>query len=257
MSETTDPYWNIAMEEAILLSGEKNIFHPTIRFWINSDAAVIGIFQDPSLEVDLKFCSDMSVAVIRRFTGGGAVYHDLGNLNWSVFISRKHRMVLDVMNEGLPGIFKVLSRGIVEGLSSLGLSAQYKFPNSILAGGKKISGIAGSVKVHRILCHGTLLVNSDLDRLWKVLTPNYTAIKGKIVNRHVRSTRSEVTTLDKELVRPIGIEQVKIVLTKAVERVYGIRLEVSDLTYDEKKCAEKLHQEKYLKDMWNYTHTRT
>ena len=99
-SVTTDPFFNLAMEESILVC-YNNSSSPTLRLWQNVDSVIIGAFQNPILEINLDLCIKNNINVVKRFTGGGAVFHDLGNLNWSIFIPKNHYSINKLLNNNL------------------------------------------------------------------------------------------------------------------------------------------------------------
>ena len=251
-SRSVDPYRNLALEEALLTSGDDKVIQPTLRLWRNSEAVVLGVFQDPSMEANLEFCSQAGIAVIRRLSGGGSVYHDLGNLNWSIFIPKKHEIVADALGRGLPGLFDRLSSGVVEGLRILKINPKYKFPNSILVEGKKISGLAGSIKISWVLCHGTLLVSSNLQRLEMVLTPSDKTYSPSGSMKFTRSVKAKVTTLEIVIGRGIGMNTVEEAMLDGFNRVFQAEFEDGRLTDREEQNAQELYSGKYLSNEWNY-----
>src|SRR5208337_366943 len=114
--EYSNPYMNLALEEAIPPNVGKGASPNTIRFWRNPNAVVIGNFQSAKREVNLDRCNKYQTAVVRRFTGGGAVYHDLENLNCSMSVRRDHPLIKMDLGE----TFATLSQGVMEGLKLLG-----------------------------------------------------------------------------------------------------------------------------------------
>ena len=148
----------------MLLAVESGLSSHTIRFWVNKRSVILGLSQKEKEEVDLDACSRYNVVIIRRFTGGGAVYQDLGNLNWTI-IKEKGLIRSRKMTE----MYQELSAPIFTTLKSLKLNPQFKGPNNIFIGDKKISGLAMCIKRKSVLCHGTLLVNADLEILKSVL----------------------------------------------------------------------------------------
>jgi lipoate-protein ligase A len=185
-----DIYLNLASEEYCLrhLTHEYNLLY----MWQSRDAVVIGKHQNPANECDLELLKEFSINLARRVSGGGAVYHDLGNLNYSFICAR------DEFDRDLN--FKV----VLVALQSLGIDAEVTAAYDLVYNNNKISGNAFYYTRHAVLHHGTLLVNSDLDLLYRVLTSKHAAGDG----RGVPSRRSAV----------INLAQVKKTLTPGVLR---------------------------------------
>ena len=177
---TTNPYYNLAVEEYMLDYADDDV----IMLWQNEPSVVVGVNQNIIAEVDMAALTRRGVHPVRRITGGGAVYHDGGNLNYT-FIGRA---------EG--GIdFATFSQPIIDALASLGVSVSLSGRNDLcLPDGRKVSGGAQSRRGERVLHHGTLLFDADLEALSEILTPH----PDKLVTKAIKSTRSRVANL-KEL----------------------------------------------------------
>jgi lipoate-protein ligase A len=167
--------------------------------------------------------------VARRFTGGGAVYHDSGNLNWAVSLSREHPLVRST-GINVPRVYNVLSSGVVEGLRLLGVASRFVPPSDIRVRDRKVSGTAGAVKWGAVFFHGTLLVSSDLRRLEEVLDAPEVPTEA---SRAVRSVKKPMITLREALGRDIGMGEVKRQLVHGFEQTLGVRLEPGRLTGEE------------------------
>lgn len=174
---STDPYHNLAVEEYIFQKTQDNAF----ILWQNDKTVVIGKNQNINCELDFDFVKENGIKVARRITGGGAVYHDLGNLNYS-FISSSGKEGID---------FAYFTKPIIEALAALGVDAKLTGRNDIEVEGKKISGNAQYSKNGRTLHHGTLLFDTDLSVLSSALHVD----EEKIKSRAIKSTRSRVTNL--------------------------------------------------------------
>lgn len=242
-AEYQDPYMNLALEEAIPLSVGKGASPNTLRFWRNPNAVVIGNFQSAETEVSLDACNRHQTAIVRRFTGGGAVYHDLGNLNCAISVRRDHPLIKTDFGE----TFMILSKWILEGLRLLGASARYEPPNSIEVNGRKIAGGAGAVKSGFVFHHCSILISSDLKMLSEVLN----SCKDSVGKPGVRSVRKDVSTLSVELGRELSFAEVKDSLRKSFEKDFMVRLADGETTEEERALAEKLHDEKYSTETWN------
>lgn len=242
--EYKDPYLNLALEEAVPFNVGKGASPNTIRFWRNQNAVVIGNFQSPEMEVNLDACRKHQTAVVRRFTGGGAVYHDLGNLNCAISLRKDHLLIKPALGE----TFTRLSQGLIEGLRLLGAPAQFEAPNSLEVNGRKIVGGAGAVKSGFVFHHCSILVSTDLEVLSEVLGSSENSAKEPCV----RSVRKEVSTLSSELGRELTIAEVKDSLKRGFEKDFMIRLAEGETTEEERALAEKLHSEKYSTEAWNF-----
>ncbi len=178
--KTTDPYVNLAIEEYLFDKFTDDFF----IIWQNEPTVVIGKNQNVYAEIDHTYLKSNNIKVARRITGGGAVYHDLGNVNYSFIGSNSE--------EGIN--FERFTAPIISLLSKMGLSAELSGRNDILIDEKKISGNAQCNRKGRVLHHGTLLFNSDLSVLSRVLQVDPEKLRSKALN----STRSRVTNI-KEL----------------------------------------------------------
>jgi len=239
-----NPFMNMAVEEAIPRVVGEGKSPSTVRFWHNSNTIVIGCFQSARLEVNMEACKETGTEIVRRFTGGGAVYHDNGNLNYAISLQKGHPLVPGL---NLQSIFEKLSEGSVQGLRKLGVKAEFQPVNDIQVDGKKVSGAAGSVRWNTIFHHGCILVNSDLSILGKVLN----VPKVKLEDKHVASVQKRVTTVRDELGREISTREVRDAIVDGIESCYGVRVEPGVLTKEELGLAEELYQTKYSRLEWN------
>lgn len=232
-----NPNLNLAVEEALLKSlSEKGV--KTLRFWRNSKAVVIGRFQCPLLEVNFEECVNKGVKVVRRHTGGGAVYHDMGNLNFTLVFTKPLRE--------LPDIFREVGEAVAEGLRALGLKSSFKPMNDVAVGQRKVAGLAGYVGKGVVLVHGCLLVSTDIDMLSRVLSVS----REKLRDKFVTSVRSRVTTVSEELGRDTSTREVEEMLLEAFKHALSFEVYEEDLSREELAYAESLYQEKYSKAEW-------
>ena len=239
-----NPFMNMAVEEAIPRMVGEGKSPSTVRFWHNSNTIVIGCFQSARLEVNMEACKETGTEIVRRFTGGGAVYHDSGNLNYAISLRKGHPLV---PGQNLQSVFEKLSEGSVQGLRDLGVEADFQPVNDIQVDGKKVSGAAGSIRWNTVFHHGCILVNSDLSILGKVLN----VPKAKLEDRHVMSVRKRVTTVRDELGREISTKEVRDAILGGMKSCYGVRVESGVLTKEELGLAEELYQTKYSRLEWN------
>jgi len=180
-SEILDPILNLSIEKW-LMSREDLEGTEVILFYRNMPSVIIGRFQNPWLECDLKKMSERSIPLVRRESGGGAVFHDPGNMNFS-FICRKDKMIKEEKTNLIVGALK-----------SLGIEAVKGKRNDIFIDGKKISGSAGRYTSNRALHHGTLLIDSDLDSLDGYLTAK-AYDTAQVKSQGIPSIRSKVTNI--------------------------------------------------------------
>lgn len=183
VSSSNSPTFNCALEEYLLTQTEREL----MVLYINSPSVIIGRNQSLEAEVNVPFCDERGIEVVRRISGGGAVYHDFGNVNYSFILDRGDIPLLD-QNFNTP---------IIDALDSLNVKAHAGFRKELLVGEYKISGTAAHVAKSRQLFHGTLLFNSDLKTL-------DASLRGDVnkLGRCVASIRSEVINLS-ELISTI------------------------------------------------------
>ena len=232
-SPSTDPYFNLAMEQHLFDTAGK---HEDIFFlWQNDNAIIIGKNQNAEAEINKEFVAKNGIKVVRRLSGGGAVYHDLGNINFTFITGTKGTAEPDMQRFCEP---------VVALLRSMSANAYISGRNDILIGGKKISGNAQYVKNNRCLHHGTILFDSDLDIIEQALTPTDAKLKSK----GVASIRSRIATV-REHIGKCNIEEFKEKLKYAV---LGARFTKYHLTAGDKVTIEKLKNEQYATWKWNF-----
>lgn len=190
-----EPTYNLALDEALARAAGPE---PALRFWRNDRCVILGRFQLADAEVDLGAAHRLGVPVYRRFTGGGAVYHDAGNLNVSLVAPRDHPLVEPRLGAGLQGLYGAVLEPLAAAVRTLGIPAGAA-PRGLFVGGRKLGGVAAWVGGRTVLVHTTLLVDADLEALERVL-----AGPGEPGNARWRLTKSErapVTSLALELDR--------------------------------------------------------
>ncbi|MCJ7423472.1 lipoate--protein ligase family protein [Candidatus Bathyarchaeota archaeon] len=227
-----DPAMNLAIDEAVLRSVLENHGSNTLRLWQNPPAVVIGHFQNPKSAVSIADCEMLGIGIFRRVSGGGAVYHDYGNLNYSIIV-RKPSLAVGVENVGRSYTF--FCGGVVEGLGMLGVQARNNGGN-IAVEGKKISGSAQHRLYDAILHHGTCMVNVDFSMLGRAL---------RIQNPHA------ILVNLSEILESITMEKTKNAIRKGYEKTCGANLKKGSLTPNEMRTATSLNQTKYNNRDWN------
>lgn len=235
---------NMALDEAIFLAMTEKAVPSTVRFWRNERAVVIGRSQSVDAEVNLELCEKKDVQVVRRLSGGGAVYHDLGNLNYTLVMDIENQLI---RNLGITESYRVLSSGLVEGLKEFGLTPNFKPLTDIFIGDKKVSGSSQARKGGALLYHATLLVDTDLNMLKNVLNLRQEKVRGKVT-----SSKKPVTTLRDELGYEISMRDVKKAIARGLEKAFSIRLILGALSSMEKETAQNLYDSKYSQKEWSF-----
>lgn len=235
-TESTNPKYNLAFEEYVL--NEKNNGDYLI-LWQNEPSVIIGQNQNAEGEINRAFIEENNIHVVRRSTGGGAVYHDLGNINYS-FITD---------NDGdVNALAKRFTEPIVSFLKKLGLDASISGRNDIVIGEKKISGTAQRIIKNRILHHGTLLFNSDLTFVSKALNVS----QDKFQSKSTKSVRSRVGNISDFLDEKISLKdfwnELKISIFNEIPKVEAFSKE------DFEKI-ETIKANKY--DLWEWNFGRS
>ncbi|MEM2991477.1 MAG: biotin/lipoate A/B protein ligase family protein [Halobacteria archaeon] len=239
-----DAYMNMAIDEAILKLRSLKKSPNTLRFYRwNPSAVSIGYFQSVEDEVDLEACKRMGIDVIRRITGGGAVYHDFeGEITYSLIVDEENpKIPFDIIKS-----YEIICKGIVIGLKALGLNPEFKPINDIVIGGKKISGNAQTRKSGVILQHGTILMDSDVQTMFKVLKVSDEKIRDKLI----KAVDERVTTIKKELKRKPSFEEVEKALRDGFEDALQVKLFEDGLTPEELELAKMLKESKYSSKEW-------
>jgi lipoate-protein ligase A len=234
----TDAYVNLALEEYVFRS--KPADEDVLLFYVNAPAIIVGRNQNTIEEIDPDVVAARGIRVVRRVSGGGAVYHDLGNLNFSV-------MTPEVT--GRFNRYDHFTRPVLEVLRDLGVPAELGGRNDIVAGGRKISGNAQFATPTRMFSHGTLLLDSNLDDVTAALRPK----PGKVESKGVKSIRSRVANISEFLPAPLAVEELR---ERIVERIFGTRdraaIPTVALTDDDWAAVHALVARKYGAWTWNY-----
>lgn len=231
----------MAIDEAIFLARIENKVPNTLRFFKWKPACVtIGFFQNLEEEVDIKKTQELNIDITRRYTGGGAVFHE-NELTYSLAISEK-----EIPGDIVSSYQKICS-AIIEGLSLLKIKTIFKPINDLLTtNDKKISGNAQTRKEGVILQHGTILLDLDVRKMFSVLKVPDEKIKDKLI----KSVEERVTSLEKELGRKIPFEELEKALIKGFENCFQVKIVEEELTEEELVEAERLFEEKYSNDKW-------
>jgi len=233
--ESTDPCFNLAVEEYLLRNRKEDY----LILGVNTPLVIIGKHQVAHREADTRFVSENGIPVIRRISGGGTVYHDTGNLNFS-FISQS--------TAGRQVDFRKYTLPVAEFLASAGVMADFEGKNDLKVNGLKISGNAEHVYRERVLHHGTLLFNTRLDAL-KGSLRNDTS---RYLTRAVDSNPSSVMNL-KDVMN--GIEDIGVLKSRMLTYFIGQKENRSiELTPEEIEAIGSLAESKYRTWEWNFAY---
>lgn len=233
--ETLDPTFNLALEEYVFeqMPRENEYF----LTWRNDNAIIIGRHQNTAAEINEAFVEMHNIKVVRRLSGGGAVYHDLGNLNFTFIVDAEPGQKVDLRRFCQP---------IADTLCALGANATVDGRNDILIDGKKISGNAQYVRQGRVMHHGTILFDSDTSVLSQALKPDPSKMQAK----GVKSVRSRVTNVRSCLREDMTMEQFRTALTDSL--FAGDDFVRYELTDEDISAIQKIQRERYAQREWNY-----
>ena len=233
-NDSTNPYYNLAMEEYVLHTLNDDVY---ILLWQNDRAVVIGRHQNAAEEVNIRQAEEQDVRVVRRNTGGGAVYHDLGNLNFSFITDWEPDKNTD---------YDTFLKPVISALSAFGVNAEKQGRNDLVVDGRKISGNAQCIYKGRLLHHGTLLINSELSMMPKILNVQ----NDKIQSKGIKSVRSRVANICEFANAPIDASRAKQRLLEA----FFNNAEVAEHVLSEVQINDikKLAETKYESWSWNY-----
>ena len=227
-----DAYYNLAAEEYIFTSLDKE--QEYLLLWQNQNAVVVGKHQNTIEEINTAYVKEHGVQVVRRLSGGGAVYHDLGNLNYTFIVNAPKGRYN----------FREMSQPVADTLIRLGVNVDFSGRNDLVIDGKKISGSAQFIRQGRILHHGTLLLHSDLDQVSRVLTVK----DDKIASKGVKSVRSRVTNICEYLP---GIT-VRAFQSQLEKTLLDRNLTVYEFSEADVAAISALRDSKYVTWEWNY-----
>ena len=232
----TDPRINLALEEYALRNFDYN--HDYLLFYINEPSIIIGRNQNTLEEINHKYVEENGIHVVRRISGGGAVYHDLGNLNFS-FLTNYDRSNLNN--------FRKFTEPVIKVLNDLGVEAELKGRNDILVNDRKISGNAQFSSVKRMVSHGTLLFDTDMNEVTNALDVKMS----KIESKGHKSARSRVANISDFLDEPMDVREFRSQLLKGLYENRE-KFETYHLSDEEWEQVHRLKDEKYATWDWNF-----
>ncbi len=234
-----DPAVNLALEEYILRNAQTD--EDLLLFYINSPSIIIGRHQNTVEEINRDYVEQHGIHVVRRLSGGGAVYHDLGNLNFSFITESRPENFRN---------FKKFTEPVVRTLAGLGVPAELSGRNDLLVDGRKISGNAQYISKGRMVSHGTLLFNSDLSHVSEALN-----VKGdKITSKGIKSVRSRVANISEFLSQPMTVESFREQLLKEIFTGFNTVPEYPVSAADW-EAVRQLADSRYRSWAWTYGHS--
>lgn len=232
---STDPYFNIATDEYIF----KHLKEDCFMLWRNDNAIIVGKHQNAQAEINQSYVKEQDIKVVRRLSGGGAVYHDLGNLNFT--FTRTGDDKEDMVD------FHRYTKPILEVLRQLGVNAEFSGRNDLLIEGKKFSGNAEHVFKNKVMHHGTLLFSSHMPDISGALKINPLKYK----DRAVKSVPKRVTNIQDHLEENIEVEEfAQRIMDYIVSSFEDCRM--YEFSREDLDKIEKIKQEKYATWEWNF-----
>ena len=231
-NDSIEPYFNLALEEYFLKQTDEEYF----ILWRNEPCIVVGKNQNTLSEIHLEFVKEKNIKVVRRLTGGGAVFHDLGNINFTFIVN----------DESSFNDFKGFVAPIIGTLKTLGIDAEFSGRNDMLIEGKKFSGNAQCKHKSRVMHHGTLLFSSNMNDLSGALKPKDI----KFSDKSVKSVASRVTNISEHLENKLSVLEFKDEIFRYISS--NTQSPIDSLTQEEIEKINKLRDEKYSTWEWNF-----
>lgn len=234
-SPSNDPHFNLALEQYVFDHMDRR--NEYFMLWQNSNTIVVGKNQNTAEEINQEYVEKNGIAVVRRLSGGGAVYHDMGNLNFTFIMDSGDMKALD---------FALFCEPVIKVLAELGVTAEVNGRNDIVIDGQKFSGNSQYIKKGRVMHHGTILYNSDLSCVANALN----ASKHKIQSKGIKSVRSRVTNVSSHLPVPISLEEFKQALLNQMSN--NSDLTPYPLSDDDMTRIVEIQKGRY--DLWNWNY---
>ncbi len=226
---STNPYYNLAVEEYLFSTATDSVF----MLWQNEPTVVIGKNQNAYTEINKEYLDTKGIHLARRITGGGAVYHDLGNVNYSFIKPNSNSQQLD---------FQEFTKPIIDALKSMGLNARLSGRNDVETDtGLKISGNAQHRNNERVLHHGTLLFSTDLSVMDNVLTPD----RDKLISKAVKSVKKRVCNVS-ELVAVNSVNEFINVIKNHVIKEFNAKVISPPKHQEIKSLIEKYSSKNFI-----------
>jgi len=234
-SSKTDPHYNLALEQFVFDSLDRS--HTYFMLWQNHNSVIAGKNQNTSAEINASFVNAHNISVVRRLSGGGAVYHDMGNINFTFITDADQK-------DGIE--FALFCEPIQKALISLGVPVEITGRNDMTVEGKKISGNARYIRQGRVMHHGTLLYDSNLDMLSGALN----VTNDKIESKAIKSVRSRVTNIRPFMKNDMFVKEF---FSSLKEFMFNLsNMQEYRLSAEEEAEVEKLKESVYSQWSWNY-----
>jgi lipoate-protein ligase A len=235
----TDPCFNLATEEYVL----KEISEDSFMLWRNEPSIIVGKHQNTLAEINVDYVKQNNIKVVRRLSGGGAVFHDLGNLNFTFTMKSEDENMIN---------FRKYTEPILEVLQNMGIDARFEGRNDLTIGGKKFSGNAMHIWKNKVLSHGTLLFSSHIPDLSAALNVDPL----KFQDKAVKSVRSRVTNISEHLTEPMDVLQFADLIQDHIAGKYP-DARFYDLTKEDHRKINELVRSKYETWDWNFGYSPT
>lgn len=232
LNNSFDPAYNLATEEYLLKQKQS----PAIMLWQNDRAIIVGKNQNTMAEINYPYVKENKITVCRRLTGGGAVFHDKGNLNYTVISNNADKL----------GDYSYFSKDLTDFLKTLGLDAEMSGRNDVLISGKKICGNAQTTYKDLVLHHGCILFSADLSSLAGALAVD----PEKIADKGIKSVKSRVVNIQSLLKEKMNIDRFRELFAGFMIKRHS--LTPYELSEEEKSVIKNLCEQKYATYEWNY-----
>lgn len=233
INNSNDPFFNLALEEYLL--NRRDIKEDIFLLWRNRPVVVVGRNQNTVEEINRSFIQEKGIDVVRRISGGGAVYHDLGNLNFTFIVNDSPSLNLD---------FTRFTAPVIKALDIIGVKAENQGRNDISIQGRKFSGNAQCRQQGRLMHHGTILFDTDLEDMEQALMVD----SAKISSKGVKSVRSRVTNISKHISSLVSIEEFQDILSNTINK----NRECRELSSSELSAVKSLRDNKFCRWEWVY-----
>lgn len=233
----TDPHYNLALEEYVLkhLDPQEDF----VILWQNRPSIIIGRNQNTMEEINAEYVKKNDISVVRRLSGGGAVYHDFGNLNFTFIVKNDQDSVSN---------YRKFTKPVIDALNRIGIPAEFSGRNDITIEGKKFSGNAQYYYRNKLLHHGTLLYHSELTRLQEALKVR----ADKISSKGIKSVRSRVTNIADYMDHIVPINEFRDLLLKYIFEYQQQTPQEYILTDQDQQGILEIMNNRYMTWNWNF-----